>query len=412
MTEVLDRSSGPSGSLPPSNELFAEEALRRLEKKRDFRGHLAAYVLVNAFLWLIWGVVYAAGGPWFPWPVFPLFGWGIGLTFHAWDTYGRRPFSAEQVAETSVQWAWIAGGLVFSFLVPFVLADRLGLQRDLYYGVYVVLLGGFLAGWLRSTEVSLHQFVVHNWRRGLLLGLVFGAVLAAIALRTDKATSHPGGLRGVQGQRAPPAASRQDRDRRARARRLARGHRELPPRLQRLPLAEADEAADWRRPVERADPADAEPDRGSDRPRRAARDCGRPWLRHRSLPPAAYERGEDEMTLTRKDALATALTALAVLAFLATHEGWGVPLIGDSHRWAAGAITLLGVLTCGQGSLGKGLSTKLLATLGTVALVLAVLAIATGLLTPLSLLVADIVLLWTVSTARHILGIPQRPIAA
>src|SRR5438034_4339420 len=48
------------------------------------------------------------------------------------------------------------------------------------------------------------------------------------------------------------------------------------------------------------------------------------------------------MTLTRKDAAAAALTALAVLAFLATHEGWGVPLVGDSHRWAAGAILLLG----------------------------------------------------------------------
>jgi len=69
------------------------------------------------------------------------------------------------------------------------------------------------------------------------------------------------------------------------------------------------------------------------------------------------------MTLTRKDAAAAALTALAVLAFLATHEGWGVPLVGDSHRWAAGAILLLGSMTCGLG----------------------VLALATGSLTPLSL---------------------------
>jgi hypothetical protein len=73
-----------------------EEALRRLAKKRDVRAHQLAYVLENAFLWLSWGVVYAAGGPWFPWPVFPLFGWGIGLTFHAWDTYGR-PFREQDV---------------------------------------------------------------------------------------------------------------------------------------------------------------------------------------------------------------------------------------------------------------------------------------------------------------------------
>jgi hypothetical protein len=107
------------------------------------------------------------------------------------------------------------------------------------------------------------------------------------------------------------------------------------------------------------------------------------------------------MTLTRKDVAATALTALAVLVFLATHAGWDVPLVGDSHRSAAGAIFLLGSLTCGLGSPGKDRATKLLMVLGVAALVLAVLAVATGSLTPLSLLVVDMVALWTVSTLRH-----------
>jgi hypothetical protein len=41
---------------------------------------------VNSFLWLVWGVVWAAAsGPWFPWPLFPLGGWAIGLVFHAWN---------------------------------------------------------------------------------------------------------------------------------------------------------------------------------------------------------------------------------------------------------------------------------------------------------------------------------------
>ena len=38
------------------------------------------------------------------------------------------------------------------------------------------------------------------------------------------------------------------------------------------------------------------------------------------------------MTLGRKDFAATLFTALVVPAFAATHEGWGVPLIGDSRR--------------------------------------------------------------------------------
>jgi hypothetical protein len=71
-----------------------EEALLRLKKRRDFHTHLVAYILVNALLWLIWAVLLiTADGPALPWPLFPMAGWGIGLAFHAWDTYGRKPFS-------------------------------------------------------------------------------------------------------------------------------------------------------------------------------------------------------------------------------------------------------------------------------------------------------------------------------
>ena len=117
------------------------------------------------------------------------------------------------------------------------------------------------------------------------------------------------------------------------------------------------------------------------------------------------------MTVTRKDVAATALTALVVLVFIATHEGWDVPLIGDSHRWAAAAITLIGAVTCGLGSAEPLSEHKLAAALGVVALVLAVLSLATGSLTPLSLLVADIVALWAVATFDHVRHAPRRPIA-
>lgn len=103
------------------------------------------------------------------------------------------------------------------------------------------------------------------------------------------------------------------------------------------------------------------------------------------------------MTRVWKDLSATALTALVVLAFFATHQGWNVWLIGGSHRWAAGAITILGIATCALGSSRARSS----AVLGVLAGVLAILAIATGSLTLLSLLVLDDVLLWAVSMARH-----------
>ena len=117
------------------------------------------------------------------------------------------------------------------------------------------------------------------------------------------------------------------------------------------------------------------------------------------------------MTVGRKDIAATVLTVLVVLAFLATHEGWGVPVIGDSHRWAAGAISLLGIGTCGLGTPGKDAASKLLAVLGMLAVVLAVLSLATGSLTPLSFLLADIVILWAVSTWRHARHTTGKPIA-
>jgi len=72
-------------------------ALERLDRKRDFHAHLLAFALVNALLWVVWGLVLAAGGPWIPWPVFPLLGWGIGLAFHARYAYGRIVFSEDEI---------------------------------------------------------------------------------------------------------------------------------------------------------------------------------------------------------------------------------------------------------------------------------------------------------------------------
>lgn len=74
-----------------------EDALRALKKKRDFQAHLLAYVLVNAVLWGIWAVISVASSVWFPWPLFATLGWGIGLVFHAWDVYGRDPFTEEDI---------------------------------------------------------------------------------------------------------------------------------------------------------------------------------------------------------------------------------------------------------------------------------------------------------------------------
>jgi 2TM domain-containing protein len=70
-----------------------QQAIRSLRKKRDFRSHVVAYVLVNALLVVIWAVTSRD----FFWPIFPIVGWGIGLAFNAWGVYGRRPMSEEDI---------------------------------------------------------------------------------------------------------------------------------------------------------------------------------------------------------------------------------------------------------------------------------------------------------------------------
>jgi len=63
-----------------------DRAVAQLKKRRDFRGHLLVYVLVNTFLVVIWAVIGVHG---FFWPVFPIVGWGIGVVMNAWDVYWR-----------------------------------------------------------------------------------------------------------------------------------------------------------------------------------------------------------------------------------------------------------------------------------------------------------------------------------
>ena len=69
-------------------------AVNRIRAKRAFWVHLAVYVAVNAFLVFIWAV---SSGDYF-WPVWPMFGWGIGVVAHAVTVYvGPSTISEERI---------------------------------------------------------------------------------------------------------------------------------------------------------------------------------------------------------------------------------------------------------------------------------------------------------------------------
>jgi hypothetical protein len=88
---------------------------------------------------------------------------------------------------------WLAAAAIFAFAVPFVFADSIELPRDLFYGLYAISVALFVAAWARDTGVRARDAVTRNWRWGLALGLLGAVAMVAVVLRTDDATSRPGG---------------------------------------------------------------------------------------------------------------------------------------------------------------------------------------------------------------------------
>jgi len=77
-----------------SEDELRREAHERAKKKAEFYGHFGIYLAVNAFLVVLW---WAIGGG-FPWFIFPLFGWGIGIAAHFIDAFTGHGF-VDRMAE-------------------------------------------------------------------------------------------------------------------------------------------------------------------------------------------------------------------------------------------------------------------------------------------------------------------------
>ena len=64
-----------------------EAAVKRLNEKRDFWAHAIVFLFVNALLIWVWW----SGSRGHFWPMWVLWGWGLGLAFHAWDAFNKGP---------------------------------------------------------------------------------------------------------------------------------------------------------------------------------------------------------------------------------------------------------------------------------------------------------------------------------
>jgi uncharacterized ion transporter superfamily protein YfcC len=70
-----------------------EQARKRVERKRKFGADLVAYVVINAFLIIVW----AASGMGYFWPAWVLAGWGMLLVLDAWNVFFRRPVTRTDI---------------------------------------------------------------------------------------------------------------------------------------------------------------------------------------------------------------------------------------------------------------------------------------------------------------------------
>jgi hypothetical protein len=109
---------------------------------------------------------------------------------------GLRSSSASARAEASPlrHFVWLGAGMAVAFLVPYVLADRIGLQRDVYYGVYAAAVAALFVGWAQDTGQSLREMCARRWKLAVGLSVLAAGAMAFFVIRQDVSGPHPGGL--------------------------------------------------------------------------------------------------------------------------------------------------------------------------------------------------------------------------
>jgi hypothetical protein len=107
-------------------------------------------------------------------------------------TVAPAPLAVRSHGEQTSQWAWLGGGALLAFLVPFLFADLIGISRDLYYAIYSLSVFVFFGAWIRSSDLDVREFFSRNWKWAVALGILTGGALAAVVLK-DPGSAHPHG---------------------------------------------------------------------------------------------------------------------------------------------------------------------------------------------------------------------------
>ncbi|NDV43878.1 2TM domain-containing protein [Flagellimonas sediminis] len=76
-------------------------AKKRVEELKGFYVHLSIYVVINTFVLVN---IYVQTDNFWQWPHFlTLFGWGLGLAFHAAKVFGANPLLGKDWEERQIQ---------------------------------------------------------------------------------------------------------------------------------------------------------------------------------------------------------------------------------------------------------------------------------------------------------------------
>ena len=85
----------PEAEGEPVTDEQRQQAIRRIRAKRGFWVHASIYLAVIAFLFLIWATTSSST---YPWPIWPMLGWGIGVIAHGASVYiGRSEITEERI---------------------------------------------------------------------------------------------------------------------------------------------------------------------------------------------------------------------------------------------------------------------------------------------------------------------------
>ncbi|MFC1952622.1 2TM domain-containing protein [Chloroflexota bacterium] len=99
-TSLIEQEAAEEEPVVDSSEVVIyKEAKKRVEAKRGFYNHLIVYMVVNVMLIIIWVFPGGGGYPWFLWP---LGGWGIGLIMNfirvfVWPSGGDKTAIEKEV---------------------------------------------------------------------------------------------------------------------------------------------------------------------------------------------------------------------------------------------------------------------------------------------------------------------------